>query len=95
MYLLAKLENNFEGVVSPSGERFVFLWNVIIRVTIYLGKSFTKSICYIFPACMESNVLEKSANNNVASRFFTRTLSMIWKLKSCDSISPKTVLIFP
>ena len=36
----------------------------------FFGRPYIRSISSIFPPCMESNALEKSSNNSVASRFF-------------------------
>ena len=61
------------------------------------GRLYAKSICSFFSLCMEFNVLEKSANSRVASRFFARTPSMIrWMIKiwGCEAIPLKGVLIF-
>ena len=66
--------------VSPSGEEaftFVFLYCIIMAAMVSLGKLYTRSICSIFPQCMESNTLEKSTNNIVASGFYARTPSRI------------------
>ena len=68
-------------LVSPSDEWtivFIFLWSVIIAVTVSLGRSFASSNCSIFTLYMESNTWEKSTNNKVASRFFAHTSSVIW-----------------
>ena len=55
-------------------------------VTVSLERRYACSIYSIFPLCLESNVLEKSTTNSVASfflllllllLFFTRTPSMI------------------
>ena len=43
----------------------------------FFGEFIGENICYIFPLCMESNVLEESTNNNVASRFLARSPSKI------------------
>ena len=43
-------------------------------VTVSLGRPYARIICSIFPLCMESNALEKSTNNSVASRVFLRNL---------------------
>ena len=55
------------------------------------------SICSIFPLCMESKALAKSANNIVASRLFACTPSRIRRIvKICDvvgSFSPKAILV--
>ena len=58
---------------SPSGEwtiSFVFLLSIIIAVTVSLERPYARSICPIFLLCIESNALEKSTYNSVASRFF-------------------------
>ena len=39
-----------------------------MAVTVSLGKTYAKSICSIFPLCMESNAWEKSTNKCVASK---------------------------
>ena len=36
------------------------------RCSSYLGSPYSRSICSIFPICMESNALEKSTSNRVA-----------------------------
>ena len=79
--------------VSPSGERtftFMFLYSIIMQL---------RSICSIFPLCMESNALEKWTNYIVASRVFELTSSRIlwWRgLISLKAISflPKCFLNF-
>ena len=43
--------------------------------TVSLGRQYASSIFLPFPLCMESNVLEKSTNRFVASRFLARTPS--------------------
>ena len=39
-----------------------------------MGRPYVRSICSIFPLCMESNALEKSTNKKDASRFFFHIL---------------------
>ena len=48
--------------------------------TVSLGRPLARSIGSIFPLCMESKALEKSTNNIVASRFFSRTPSRIRRI---------------
>ena len=43
-----------------------------MAVTVSLGRLYARSICSIFPFCIESNDLEKSTNK-CHPRFFTRT----------------------
>ena len=88
-------------LVLLSGEQtiaFAFLLSIIIAVTISLLRTCIRSIYSIFLLWMESNPLEKSMNNSVVLRFFACTPLMIWwivRIWSCESISVKTVLIFP
>ena len=35
---------------------------IFLAVTFSLERTYSRSICFIFPLCMESNVLEKSTN---------------------------------
>ena len=70
---------------------------IIIAITVSL-RLYARSICSIVPLCIESNALEKSTINCAASRFFG-TYSFddsmdSQNVRSCGSISPKTVLIF-
>ena len=52
-----------------------------------LGRPYTMRICSIFPLSMESNALEKSINNSVASRLFARSPSKIrWIVRICDVV---------
>ena len=56
-------------------------------VTASLGRPYTSGICSIFPLSKESNVLEKSTNNSVASRFFGHTPLRIQRLvRICDAV---------
>ena len=59
---------------------FVFLYSIIMAAKVSLGWPLVWGICSIFPLCMESNALEKSTNNIVASRFFARTPSRIQRV---------------
>ena len=80
--------------VSTSGERtftIVFLYSIIMTVTVSLRKPLARSICSIFPLCMESDTLQKSTNNIVASRFFARTSRIGLIVKIRGSISPKAI----
>ena len=67
---------------SPSGERTVAFFFVFVFMKHHLssdrslGSPYTRSISSNFPLCMESNALEKSTNNSIASRFFVHTHSM-------------------
>ena len=49
-------------------------------VTGSLGKPYARSIRSIFYVCMESNILEESTNNSVASRFLVQTLLIILQI---------------
>ena len=44
-----------------------------MAVTVSLRRPKARSICSIFPLCMESNALEKSPNKSVAAKSFART----------------------
>ena len=77
---------------------FVLLLSIIMAVTVSLGRTFAISIYSIFPLCMESNILEKSTNKSVSSKFFC-TMSFYdstdcQNLWCCGLIFTKTVLIF-
>ena len=63
--------------VSPFSEQTcIFLWIIIIAVTVSLGRPNANSICAIFSLYIESNALEKSTNKSVASRFFACTQNL-------------------
>ena len=51
-----------------------------MAATVSLGRLLARSICSIFPLCMESNALEKSINNSVASRFLHEHLPIFDEL---------------
>ena len=56
-----------------------------MAATVSFGRPQARSICFIFPLCMESNALEKSTNNIVASTFFfSRTPKIRRIVKICD-----------
>ena len=58
-----------------------------MAATLSLDGPSVSSICSIFPLCLESNVLAKSTNNIVASRFFALTPSRIRQIvKICDVV---------
>ena len=62
--------------MSPFGERtisFVFLSSIIIAVTVALGRPNTRSICPIFPLCIESNTMEKFTNKCCREIFCTNS----------------------
>ena len=88
--------------VPSSGARtlaFVF----IMTVTVSLGRQFARSICSIFPQCIESNALEKYTNKIIVSRlvFFFFCTNSFDDSTDCKnlwcyvSISLETDLIFP
>ena len=45
---------------------------------------YVRSICFIFPLCIESNALEKSSNKSVATRFLSELL--LWFDRSLESV---------
>ena len=49
-------------------------------------ETLARSICSIFPLCMESNALEKSTNDSVISRILTRTPKIQRIVKICDVV---------
>ena len=58
-----------------------------MAATVSLGEgAWTRSICSIFPQCMESNAEEKSTNNIVASRIFASTSRIRRIVKICDVV---------
>ena len=63
------------------------------------GRPSVRSICSIFPLCMESNTVEKLTNNIVASKFFACTCSRIRRIvKICyvvDLFLQKAILVLP
>ena len=86
--------------VSSSGEltfAFVLLYLIIIAVTVSLERLYHRSIYSIFSLSIESNASEKSTNNSVASRFFTRTPSRIRRIvRMCAAVDrfPPKLKIF-
>ena len=53
------------------GKSCVLFYRVLIMAaTVSLGRPEARSICLIFPLCIETNGLEKSTNTSVAWRFF-------------------------
>ena len=62
--------------VSPSSERtftFVLSYNIVISLTVSLGRPKARSVCDIFPLFMKFNAFDKSTNKIVTSRFFALT----------------------
>ncbi len=55
-----------------------------MAATVSFGSPGARSICSIFPLCIESNALEKSTNNIVASSFFALTPSIIRRIANND-----------
>jgi len=59
--------------VSPSGDLtidLVFLYNIIIALTVSFGMPYAYSIFYIFCRLIESKALEKSMKSKINGRFF-------------------------
>ena len=61
-------------------------------MTVYLGRRYAKSICSIFPLCMKPNVLRKSTNNSVTSRFFALAPSMIQRIVRISDVVDRFLL---
>ena len=59
-----------------------------MTVTVYLRKLSARSLCTIFFLRMESNALEKSTNNSVASKYLART-SMFQRIFRICNFSEK------
>ena len=76
---------------------FHVLKNIVIAVTVSLGRPYARSICSIFPLSMESNALEKSTKKSFTTIFFAQIPSIIQLIVriSCGSIYLKNLLIFP
>ena len=56
-------------------------------LTVSLGRPYASRIYSIFALCMELNTLEKSTNNNVASRFIAHTTLMIRQIvRICEVV---------
>ena len=67
-----------------------------MAATVSLEIQLARSICSIFPLCMESNALEKSTDNSATSSFFFLHeyflgFDELW----CESFSPKDILVIP
>ena len=76
------IHNSSCGVLSASSlffrvKPFSF---IIMAVTFSLGRPKARSICSIFPLCMESKALEKSTNWSVSLRFFAQTPSKVKRI---------------
>ena len=87
MYILAKVQQQCQRswYYHQVGEPLLSF--LCIAVTVSLWRPYAYSICSMFPLCMESNASEKSTNN-VASRFFTCTPSIIWLMaRICDVVN--------
>ena len=54
--------------------------------TVSLGRPSARNIRPIFPLCIDLNALEKSMNNIVALRIFTRTPSRIQRIDKISDV---------
>ena len=83
--------------MSPSGKwtiAFVFFLSIIRVVTISLERPFANCICSLFPLCMETNALQKSMKNSVASTFSLTPSMLVWICDVVEQFLPKPFWFF-
>ena len=88
MYLLASLQGQCWSIHCHHLSSEPFLWCFCIALLLrqpffFLWRPYTMNICSIFPLRMESNALDKSTNNSVASRI-SRNPSIVFSENHCN-----------
>ena len=77
-------------LLSPLGDltmNLVFIYDIIIALTVSSGRPYILSMSLIFPLCMLSKAFEKSINNNIAESCFDFATSIILRIvKICPVV---------